>query len=65
MLGGSVIIENVFAWPGLGRLVVEAIGGRDFPLVQATAFLASVIVIALNLGTDLVYGLVDPRIRYA
>jgi ABC-type dipeptide/oligopeptide/nickel transport system permease component len=65
MMGGSVIIENVFAWPGLGRLVVEAIGGRDFPLVQATAFLASVVVIALNLMTDVVYGLIDPRIRYA
>jgi ABC-type dipeptide/oligopeptide/nickel transport system permease component len=65
MLGGSVIIENVFAWPGLGRLVVEAIGGRDFPLVQAAAFLASVVVIGLNLVTDMVYGLIDPRIRYA
>jgi ABC-type dipeptide/oligopeptide/nickel transport system permease component len=64
MLGGSVIIENVFAWPGLGRMAVEAIAGRDFPLVQGIAFFASVIVIALNLATDMLYGLIDPRIRY-
>jgi ABC-type dipeptide/oligopeptide/nickel transport system permease component len=64
MLGGSVIIEEVFAWPGLGRMAVEAIAGRDFPLVQGIAFFASVVVIGLNLLTDLVYGLLDPRIRY-
>jgi ABC-type dipeptide/oligopeptide/nickel transport system permease component len=64
ILGGSVIIENVFAWPGLGRMVVEAISIRDFPLVQAIAFFSSLIVIMLNLLTDLAYALIDPRIRY-
>jgi peptide/nickel transport system permease protein len=64
MLGGAVIIENVFAWPGLGRMAVEAIAGRDFPLVQGIAFFASVVVIVLNLATDMLYGLIDPRIRY-
>ena len=64
MLGGSVIIESVFAWPGLGRMAVDAISVRDFPLVQAIAFFTSLIVIALTILTDLVYGLIDPRIRY-
>jgi ABC-type dipeptide/oligopeptide/nickel transport system permease component len=64
ILGGSVVIENVFAWPGLGRMVVEAISIRDFPLVQAIAFFTSLIVIVLNLVTDMAYALIDPRIRY-
>lgn len=64
MLGGSVIIESVFAWPGLGRMAVDAISIRDFPLVQAIAFFTSLIVIALTILTDVVYGLIDPRIRY-
>jgi ABC-type dipeptide/oligopeptide/nickel transport system permease component len=64
MLGGSVIIESVFAWPGLGRMAIDAISIRDFPLVQAIAFFTSLIVIALTILTDVVYGLIDPRIRY-
>ena len=64
MLGGSVIIESVFAWPGLGRMAIDAISIRDFPLVQAIAFFTSLIVIALTILTDIVYGLIDPRIRY-
>jgi ABC-type dipeptide/oligopeptide/nickel transport system permease component len=64
MLGGSVIIESVFAWPGLGRMAIEAISIRDFPLVQAIAFFTSLIVIALTILTDAFYGLIDPRIRY-
>jgi peptide/nickel transport system permease protein len=64
MLGGSVIIESVFAWPGLGRMAIDAISIRDFPLVQAIAFFTSLIVVALTILTDLVYGLIDPRIRY-
>jgi ABC-type dipeptide/oligopeptide/nickel transport system permease component len=64
MLGGSVIIESVFAWPGLGRLAIESIAIRDFPLVQGIAVLTSVIVIGLNFFTDLAYALIDPRIRY-
>jgi ABC-type dipeptide/oligopeptide/nickel transport system permease component len=64
MLGGSVIIESVFAWPGLGRMAAESISIRDFPLVQAIAFFTSVIVVALTVMTDLAYALIDPRIRY-
>jgi len=64
MLGGSLIIENVFAWPGLGRLAVESISNRDFPLVQGIAFFTSVVVIFLNLLNDVAYAFIDPRIRY-
>ena len=64
MLGGSVIIESVFGWPGLGRLAIESISIRDFPMVQAIAFFTSVVVIALNVLTDIAYSFVDPRIRY-
>lgn len=64
MLGGSVLIESVFAWPGLGRLAIESISRRDFPLVQAVALFASLVVVVLNLVTDLAYSLIDPRIRY-
>ncbi|MBI3761639.1 MAG: ABC transporter permease [Chloroflexi bacterium] len=64
MLGGSVIIESVFAWPGLGRMAIEAISIRDFPLVQAIAIFSSLVVVGLNLLTDIGYALVDPRIRY-
>ena len=64
MLTGSLIIETIFAWPGLGRLVVGAIGARDFVLVQAIALFGSVIVVVLNVLCDLTYTLLDPRIRY-
>jgi ABC-type dipeptide/oligopeptide/nickel transport system permease component len=64
MLGGSLIIENIFAWPGLGRLAVESISNRDFPLVQGIAFFTSVVVIFLNLLNDVAYAFIDPRIRY-
>ncbi len=63
LLGGSIYIETIFAWPGLGSLLDEAIKGRDFPLVQAiTVFFAS-FAILIHLVTDLLYGLLDPRIR--
>jgi peptide/nickel transport system permease protein len=63
MLGGAVLIESVFSYPGIGRLAAQAIFQRDFPLVQAVAFFASVVVILVNLATDLVYGLVNPQVR--
>jgi peptide/nickel transport system permease protein len=59
-----VIIESVFAWPGIGRLAIDAISIRDFPLVQAVALFASFVVVLLNLLTDLAYSIIDPRIRY-
>lgn len=64
MLGGSVLIESVFAWPGIGRLAAQAVFQRDFPLVQAVAFFGSLVVLTVNLVTDLVYGWVNPQIRH-
>lgn len=64
MLGGSIIIEAVFAWPGIGQLLEQAIGWRDFPLVLAIAVFTSLAVLAINLLTDVAYAVVDPRIRY-
>ncbi|MEL0083736.1 MAG: ABC transporter permease, partial [Gammaproteobacteria bacterium] len=63
ILGGSVIVETVFSWPGIGRLTVEAIQSRDYPLVQGCVLLIATLYVGVNLLTDLVYGLVDPRIR--
>lgn len=64
MLGGSIYIETIFAWPGMGQLLQQAIGWRDFPLVLAIAVFTSVVVLTLNLITDVAYALIDPRIRY-
>ncbi len=64
LLSGSIYIETIFSWPGLGNLLAEAVSTRDFFLVQATAFFTSLVVIGLQFVTDLVYALVDPRIRY-
>jgi ABC-type dipeptide/oligopeptide/nickel transport system permease component len=63
MLGGTVITETVFAWPGIGRLALEAVFNRDFPLVQATVFVVAVIFVFINFFLDLVYVAIDPRIR--
>jgi ABC-type dipeptide/oligopeptide/nickel transport system permease component len=64
LLGGSIYIETIFSWPGMGQLIEQAIGWRDFPLVQAIAFFTSLVVVFLNVLTDLAYAFVDPRIRY-
>ena len=64
LLSGSIYIETIFSWPGLGNLLAEAVSTRDFFLVQATAFFTSIVVIGLHLITDIIYVLVDPRIRY-
>jgi peptide/nickel transport system permease protein len=64
LLSGSIYIETICSWPGLGNLLAEAIGNRDFALVQAIAFFTSLVVVTLNLLTDIAYGLADPRIRY-
>ncbi len=63
MLSGAIIIETVFAWPGLGRLIVQAVPGRDFPVIQAGVFVFALIFVALNLIVDLLYAAVDPRVR--
>lgn len=64
MLSGAVIVETVFGWPGLGRYLVTGISNRDFPVVQGVVLVIAVGFVMANLITDLVYGFVDPRIRY-
>lgn len=64
MLSGAVIVETVFGWPGLGRYLVTGISNRDFPVVQGAVLVIAVGFVLANLLTDLVYGFVDPRIRY-
>jgi peptide/nickel transport system permease protein len=63
LLGGAVITETIFAWPGVGRLTVQALLNRDFPVVMAAVFLTSLIYTLLNLVVDLLYGWLDPRVR--
>jgi ABC-type dipeptide/oligopeptide/nickel transport system permease component len=65
LLGGAVITETIFAWPGVGRLVVTAITARDYPLVQAATLLVSVYFVVINLLLDVLYVYIDPRIRRA
>ncbi|MFO8059704.1 MAG: ABC transporter permease [Bacillota bacterium] len=64
LLGGAVITEQVFAWPGVGTLVINGINARDYPMVQACILLIAVIFVVVNLFVDLTYSLIDPRIRY-
>ncbi|NBC49813.1 MAG: ABC transporter permease subunit [Gammaproteobacteria bacterium] len=63
LLGGAVITETVFAWPGIGSLLVEAIQSRDFPLVQGSVLLIAALYVLINMLTDLAYSYVDPRVR--
>ncbi len=65
LLGGVVVLETVFAWPGLGRLIVTAINNRDYPVVQAAVTFAALAVVLLNVLVDFAYAYLDPRIRYA
>jgi ABC-type dipeptide/oligopeptide/nickel transport system permease component len=65
LLSGAIITETVFAWPGVGRLAVQAVFERDFPVVEAVVLLAATIFVGLNLVVDLLYAVLDPRIRYA
>src|SRR5438477_5191071 len=64
LLGGAVITESIFAWPGMGKLVVDAIFFRDFPVVQTVLILSATIFVVINLAVDLLYSVIDPRIRY-
>jgi peptide/nickel transport system permease protein len=63
LLGGVVIVENVFSWPGLGVLSLNAVDGRDFPVIEGTTFVFAVILVATNLLVDVSYEFVDPRVR--
>ena len=63
MLGGAVITEVVFAWPGIGRYLVQAIFTRDYPVVQGAILVIAISYVIINFFTDMVYSLLDPRIR--
>src|SRR5207253_2464715 len=63
LLGGAVVTETVFAWPGIGRLAIQSIYNRDYPVVQCTVFISAVLFIVINFVIDLIYGLLDPRVR--
>jgi peptide/nickel transport system permease protein len=65
LLGGAVITEVIFSWPGIGQLTVEAIQRRDYPVVQACVLLISVVYVLVNTSTDIIYALLDPRVRYS
>ncbi len=64
LLGGAVLTETTFAWPGIGRLLVDAIGARDYPMIQGVVLLFAVTFLLVNLLVDLLYGYIDPRIKY-
>jgi peptide/nickel transport system permease protein len=64
LLGGAVVTETVFAWPGIGRLAIQGIYNRDYPIVQASVFVAAAFFVGINFCIDLLYPLLDPRIRY-
>ena len=64
LLGGAVLTETVFAWPGVGRLLVDAILRRDYPVVQGTVMLLAFLFVLINLVVDIIYAFLDPRIHY-
>jgi len=64
LITGAVITENVFGWPGIGRLSIEALFSRDFPVVQGITLMVAVVVLVINLLVDILYAYIDPRIRY-
>jgi glutathione transport system permease protein len=64
LLGGSIVVETVFNWPGLGRLLVDAVGMRDYPVIQTLVLLFSLEFILINLVVDVLYGFINPTIRY-
>ncbi|PYZ92733.1 ABC transporter permease [Salipaludibacillus keqinensis] len=64
LVGGAIVTEQVFAWPGIGQLLVQAVNARDMAIVQAAVFLIAILVIVINLFADILYRLLDPRIKY-
>ncbi len=65
LMGGAVVTEQIFNIPGIGRLLIQAIGRRDFPLVQGAVLVIAAVYVLINLLVDLLYAVVDPRIRHA
>ena len=63
LIAGLVIVELVFDWPGMGTLAIEAIGQRDYPVLQAVVTILALVIVGVNLAVDLLYGVIDPRIR--
>ncbi|HYK56085.1 MAG TPA: ABC transporter permease, partial [Flavisolibacter sp.] len=64
LIGGAVITEQIFQWPGLGQLTIQSIGSRDYPTLMALNFMAAIAVLFSNLLTDILYSVADPRIKY-
>ncbi len=64
LVGGAVIIETVFSWPGMGNMMVEAVAGRDFPMIMGLTLVVAIFVLMANLLTDVAYAVADPRVRY-
>jgi dipeptide transport system permease protein len=65
LMGGAILTETIFAWPGVGKWLVDSVGRRDFPAVQGGVLLIAIVIILVNLTVDLMYGLINPRIRHA
>jgi peptide/nickel transport system permease protein len=65
LLGGAIVTETIFSWPGIGRLAIQSIYSRDYPVVQAVVFITACWFVVINLVVDVAYGLLDPRIRYS
>lgn len=63
-ISGTIVIETVFAWPGMGRLIIGAVTNRDYPVIQMAVLLIAVSVVIINFAVDILYGVIDPRIRY-
>lgn len=63
LLGGTVVVEEIFGWPGVGRLLIQAISYRDYPVVQAATFILAMVFVLVNIVVDLLYGVLDPRVR--
>jgi ABC-type dipeptide/oligopeptide/nickel transport system permease component len=63
MVGGAVVVETVFAWPGVGRLAYDGLTNRDYPMVQTVVLLTGTLIVFVNLITDVLYSVVDPRIK--
>lgn len=64
LLGGAILTETIFGWPGIGRYIYEAIGFRDYPVIQSGILIVAFIFVMINLFVDLLYSVVDPRIKY-
>jgi peptide/nickel transport system permease protein len=64
LLGGAILTETIFSWPGIGRYIYDAIGYRDYPVIQSGILVIATIFIFINLIVDLLYAVIDPRIKY-